>query len=190
MILSCTTLTSNGAAVAGTASGAIAEPANGNSVPQPLRTSTPTHLQSERPTPVRSPEDTSSLYRQQSASTVSKGAAATFLISYSHNGNVAIGHKQQQRPQKQEQLQENHQNHYMASHRIRPGNASGSNCCLNEKSKDCHSAGEKARNSVSLMPGNYYIGFQISIVHKHVVADETFFLAQRQPDVVAYCGKC
>lgn len=144
MILSCTTLTSNGAAVAGAASGAIAEPANGNSVSQPLRTSTPTRLQSERPMPV------------QSSSTANKGAAATFLISYSNNGNVAIGHKQQQRQQKQQHLQENQQ-HYVA-HRIQPGNVSSPNCCLEEKSKNCHADREKAKGSVSMMPGKYYIG--------------------------------
>lgn len=157
MILSCTTLTSNGAAVAGAASGAIAEPANGNSVSQPLRTSTPTRLQSERPMPVRSPEETSSLYRQQASSTAKKGAAATFLISYSNNGNVAVGHKQQQRQQKQQHLQENQQ-HYVA-HRIHPGNASGPNCCLEEKSR------EKAKGSVSMMPGKYYIGLNKYNLH-------------------------
>lgn len=146
MILSCTTLTSNGAAVAGaasTAAAATAEAANGNNAPQPLLTSTPTHLLSERQTTVHSPQEASSPYRQQP--TVSNSGAATLHLSYSNNGNIAIGQKQKQRQQQQQrqQLQEHFQ-HYVA-HRSHSGSTADSKC----------SAGEKANSSISLTPGNY-----------------------------------
>ncbi|XP_062135874.1 box A-binding factor isoform X1 [Drosophila sulfurigaster albostrigata] len=145
MILSCTTLTSNGSASAATATTTAAAATTASNGQQPMRTATPTCLLSGRQTPsaisMLSLQEANNLHRQQQqqqqqlqptiyvpnklGNNVANANAATFLLSYASSGNIAGTPQQQQHQQYQQ---------YMAQ-RLHPSATSASNSCLYEKSK-------------------------------------------------------
>ncbi|XP_034475967.1 uncharacterized protein LOC117782957 [Drosophila innubila] len=165
MILSCTTLTSNGGATATATAATSAAAATGNNVQQPLRTATPTCLLSGRQTPsaismLSLQETSNNLHRQQQqqqhqqqqqqqqqptiyvpnklGNNVNNAGTATFLLSYASSSNIAGAQQQHQQQQQQ------HYQQYMAQ-RLHQNATSASNSCLYDKS---------GGSNISLAPGH------------------------------------
>ncbi|XP_064542884.1 uncharacterized protein a isoform X2 [Drosophila montana] len=181
MILSCTTLTSNGAATA-TATAAAATGNNG----QPLRTATPTCLLSGRQTPsglsVLSLQEANTLHKQQHqqqqqptiyvpnklSNNVNNASATNYLLSYA---NSSSGSVQQQHQQHQQQ----HYQQYVAQ-RLHPAASSASNSCLYEKS-NLNGSGGCHGSSISLASNGHMPDYKLVTAVPVVVLDDEQKLA-------------
>ncbi|KAH8400808.1 hypothetical protein KR009_001073 [Drosophila setifemur] len=201
MILSCTTLASNGASATATATATgTATTSGGNNLQQqqqPLRTATPTCLLSGRQTPsaisVMSLQEATSLHRQQQqqqqqqhqqptiyvpmptklgSNVNTGGSSATLLLSYGSTNSIATAQQlQQQQQQLQQQQQQAAQYQQYVAQRLHAVSSS----CLYEKGENSGGGagyGSGNHKGRSLTPSGHLPDYKLVTAVPVVVLDD------------------